>query len=83
MKTVMTLVDEYVKTVNGGIARWSHRPQTKWSLGGHADRIIHGANRKLRKQLATLGYTEKKHIDQVVKDAWDLAELQRLATEDE
>jgi len=71
--------DEYVETVNAGIARWSHaRKHYSGDLGGHANRIASGAHRVATKKLAKLGFS-KEQIRIVLKDAWDMASLIRHA----
>lgn len=71
--------DEYVETVNAGIARWSHRRKRDgWDLGGHANRILHGAHRVAAKKLTKLGFTQEQ-IRVVLKDAWEMAALIRHA----
>ena len=71
--------DEYVETVNAGIDRWSHaRKRHAWDLGGHANRIAHGAHTVAEKKLLKLGFS-KEQIRIVLKDAWDMASLIRHA----
>ena len=85
IKTVQTVVDEYVATVNAGLSRWSHRKGIQglaYGVGGHARRIMHGAHSKAVKQMQRLGYTDQKQIAQIMKDARDLAELEWLATDE-
>jgi hypothetical protein len=74
--TQMTLIqvqEQYIETVNAGIARWSHRKN-----GGHADRVRRGAFHLAEKQLAKLRFTQEQ-IAQAIKDARDIAELERNA----
>jgi hypothetical protein len=81
--TVMTLVDEYVATVNAGFARWSHRKGTAYqACGGHYSRIRGGAHKKAVAGLKKLGYTDEAQIRQIMKDADDLVLLERNATEE-
>ncbi len=71
--------DEYVETINIGIARWSHaRKHYNGDLGGHANRIASGAHRVAAKKLTKLGFS-KEQIRIVLKDAWDMASLIRHA----
>lgn len=82
MKTQQTLIgiqDEFVETVNAGIARWSHaRKHYSGDLGGHANRIYSGAHRVATKKLERLGFS-KDQIHIALKDAWDMASLIRYA----
>ena len=71
--------DEFVETVNAGIARWSHaRKHYSGDLGGHANRVYSGAHRVASKKLAKLGFS-KQQIHVLLKDAWDMACLIRHA----
>jgi hypothetical protein len=71
--------DEYVETVNAGIARWSHaRKRYSGDLGGHAGRIAQGAYTVASKKLAKLGFS-KDQIRIVLRDAWEMASLIRNA----
>lgn len=74
--TLIGIQEEYIETLNAGIARWSHR-----KYGGHAQRISRGARHAAERKLRRIGYTDQKQIDQIVKDARDVAELQRVADE--
>lgn len=77
MKNAYTLIgiqEAYIETLNAGIARWAHRKD-----GGHSQRISRGARHAAEKQLRKLGYTDQQQIDQIIKDARDMAELERLA----
>lgn len=71
--TLITVQQEYIDTVNAGIDRWSHRKD-----GGHAHRIWRGARRKLEAALSKLGFTAEQ-IQQALKDARDMAELERIS----
>jgi len=71
--TLTQIQDQYIETVNAGIARWSHRKN-----GGHADRVRRGAFHKAEKQLRSLGFSQGQ-IAQAIKDARDVAELERVA----
>lgn len=62
---------EYIDTVNAGILRWSHRRG-----GGHAHRVTRGATHKLQAALLAAGFTAQQAL-QAVKDARDMAELER------
>lgn len=62
---------EYIDTVNAGILRWSHRRG-----GGHSHRTRRGATNKLQSALLGAGFTAQQAI-QAVKDARDMAELER------
>ena len=74
--------DEYVETLNAGIARWAHaRKAYKGDLGGHANRIAHGAYRVASKKLEKIGFS-KEQIRIVLKDAWDVADLIRHSEEE-
>ncbi len=69
--------DEYVETVNAGIARWSHaRKSYPGDLGGHANRIASGAWRVAARKLRRWGFSEPQ-IRVALKDAWDMASLIR------
>ena len=77
MKNTQTLIgiqEQYIETLNAGIARWSHRKD-----GGHAGRIARGARHAAEKQLRRLGYQDEKQIAQIITDARDMATLERLA----
>ena len=73
MKTLIEIQQEYIDTLNAGIARWSHRKD-----GGHASRISRGARHAAEKNLRKLGYPEQQ-IPQLIQDARDMAALERLA----
>jgi hypothetical protein len=80
--TLIGIQEEYIETVNAGIARWSHRkgtPGLGTGVGGHADRISRGARHKAEGQLRRIGYADQKQIDQIIADARDMAALERLA----
>jgi hypothetical protein len=81
MKTLISIQQQYIDTVNAGLARWAHRKGIRGvaaGVGGHAARIVHGAHRKAVAELARLGYSEQM-IAQAMRDAKDMAELERLA----
>ena len=67
--------EEYIRAVNAGYRRWSHRPD-----GGHARRIRRGAWRRATRRLGRLGYTQWQ-IPQLIRDAEDIAQLERLSEE--
>ena len=73
--TLIGIQDEYIATVNAGIARWSHRKN-----GGHAGRISAGARRQAQRKLQALGLNAEQ-IGQTLRDAKDMAELERMAEE--
>lgn len=73
--TLISIQDELIATVNSGYQRWSHRKD-----GGHSDRIRRGACHQARKALLRIGYDEAK-ITQLIKDALDIAKLERDAGE--
>jgi hypothetical protein len=75
MKNLITIQAEYVETINAGVARWSQRKH-----GGHADRIRRGAYRKAGQALSRLGLTPEQ-VQAALKDANDMAVLQRIAGE--
>ena len=77
--TLIAIQDEYIETVNAGIARWSHRPKNFGIGGGHADRILRGATRRAETRLHKVGFTDKAQIAQVIRDARDMALLEREA----
>lgn len=71
-KTLIGIQEEYVETLNSGIARWSHRKD-----GGHSHRIARGARHAAEKQLRKIGFMDEKQIGQVIQDARDMATLER------
>ena len=71
-KTLIGIQEEYVETLNAGLARWSHRKD-----GGHSHRIARGARHAAETQLRKLGFTDEKQIGQVIQDARDMATLER------
>ena len=71
--TLIQIQKQYIETVNAGLARWSHRKD-----GGHSSRISRGAYHKAQKQLTALGFTQEQ-TKQAIKDARDMAELERGA----
>lgn len=77
MRSLIQIQDQYVETVNAGYARWSHRKN-----GGHRPRINRGARHVAEKQLRKWGFTEPQ-IDQIIRDAQDMAQLIRLAEDSE
>jgi hypothetical protein len=76
MKSMISIQETYIETINAGMARWAHRKD-----GGHMSRIRRGARTAATKQLARLGFNEVQ-IEQAIKDAQDLAELERKAREE-
>jgi hypothetical protein len=85
-KTLIGIQDEYVETVNLGIARYAHMRNSKscHAIGnspfkGHAARIAKGAHTKAEKQLRQIGFTDQKQINQIIADARDMAALERMA----
>jgi hypothetical protein len=70
--TLITIQDEYIETINLGIERWSHRKD-----GGHASRIARGARTVATKRLNRIGFTDQRQIDQILRDARDMAALIR------
>ena len=80
MKTLIGVQQTYIDDVNGAVARWSHRPKPAYQLaGGHAHRTIWRAQQTLEAELVKLGVTNKTQIRQIIQDARDMAELERLA----
>jgi hypothetical protein len=78
-KNMIQIQDEFVATVNAGFSRWSHRkPWAGRQAGGHFGRIWSGAYRKAAKALALWGFTDKQ-IREIIKDADDMAKLERNA----
>lgn len=73
--TLIGIQEQYIETLNGGIARWPHRKE-----GGHSSRISRGARHAAEKKLRKLGYTESQ-IDQIIRDARDMATLIRNSEE--
>lgn len=76
MARQLTLIDvqqDYMDTVNAGMARWGHRKAL-----GHAARISRGARHAAEKRLRRLGFTDQQ-IAVLIKDARDMAELERIA----
>jgi hypothetical protein len=81
LKTVTSITDEYVATVNAGFARWSHRKGHQFeACGGHFSRIRGGAYKKAERELTKIGFNPAQ-IKQMLKDADDIAELERNAEE--
>ena len=74
MRTLIGIQEQYIETINAGIERWSHRKD-----GGHSHRITRGARTVATKQLNKIGFTDPRQIDQILKDARAIAELNRLA----
>jgi hypothetical protein len=70
---LISIQDEYIATINAGIARWSHRKE-----GGHSSRILRGAYHQAERKLQRLGLTAEQ-IKQALHDAKDIAELERNA----
>lgn len=73
MDTLIGLQQEYIDNVNSAKARWAHRKD-----GGHSRRTIGAAHKRLRNRLTTLGFSQMQ-IDAAIKDARDIAELERIA----
>lgn len=71
-QTLIGIQEDYIETINAGIARWSHRKD-----GGHASRISRGARHAAEKKLRKIGYTDDKQIAQIIQDARDMATLER------
>lgn len=80
-KSIIAIQDEFVATVNAGFARWSHRKGIAYQrCGGHYSRIRGGAYKKAERALTKIGFTPVQ-IKQIIKDADDIAELERNAEE--
>jgi len=78
-ETLIGIQQQYIDTVNAGIARWAHaRKHYNGDLGGHANRIAGGAHRTAKKKLLRIGFTEDQ-VRAALKDAWDMASLLRHA----
>lgn len=75
MKTLIGIQDDYIATVNDGLARWAHSKR-----GGHVRRIRIGARRKAMKELRTLGFSEET-AKRAIDDASEVADLQRACGE--
>jgi hypothetical protein len=71
-KTLIGIQEEYIETLNAGVARWSHRKD-----GGHSQRISRGARHAAEKSLRKIGYTDDRQITQIIQDARDMAILER------
>ncbi len=81
-KSMITIQDEFVATVNAGFARWSHRKGTAFqACGGHYSRIRGGAWKKAERELKKIGFTDPAQIKQIINDAEDMAKLERNAEE--
>jgi hypothetical protein len=79
MEQLIDIQQDYIDAVNLGIARWSHcRKHYQGDLGGHANRIVHGAHRRAVQRLGRLGFNETQ-VRQIIADARDMAGLIRLA----
>ena len=82
MKTLIGVQQDYIDTVNSAVDRWAHRPKPAYQLaGGHAHRTIWRAHQTLEAELVKLGVTDKAQIRQIIKDAADVAEMERLAND--
>lgn len=75
MKTasLISIQQEYIETVNAGLARWSHRKN-----GGHSGRVRAGARHKMVRELARLGFDDPQ-IAAAIKDASDMLTLERAS----
>ena len=73
MKSLVGIQEEYIATVNAGIARWSHRKD-----GGHAGRIARGARHRAEAALRRLGFTDSQ-VAAAIADARDMAALLRIS----
>ena len=76
-----SIQDDYIATINAGIDRWAHRPKAYGIAGGHSNRILRGARHKAEERLRRIGFTEQPQIDQILKDARDMAALLRNSRE--
>ncbi len=76
-KSMIGIQEEYIETLNAGIARWSHRPD-----GGHSGRISRGARHQAEKELRKLGFDSQHTIDSIIQDARDMAALARIPTDE-
>ena len=74
MKSLIAIQQEYIDTVNAGHARWAHRPK-----GGHLHRSYRGARHAAEKAFQCHGCFTPAQIDQMIRDARDMAELERIA----
>ena len=72
--TLIGIQEQYIETLNAGLARWSHRKD-----GGHSSRISRGARHTAEKQLRKLGFSDQNQIAQIIQDARDMAALERNA----
>lgn len=78
---LIAIQDALVLDVNCALAKWAHRPGSAWAYGGHAERSIRAAKRKARLALAKWELSPAQ-IEQAIKDAMDMAELERIAEVD-
>lgn len=69
MTTLIGIQQEYIKTLNAGIARWSHY--------GHFGRIARAARHAAERRLRKIGFTNEKQIAQIIQDARDMALAER------
>jgi hypothetical protein len=74
-QNAIQIQDEYVERVNAARSRWSHR-----KCGGQSHRTIGAAARVLKEKLSKWGFSEAS-IKQMLQDAKDIAELERLDSE--
>lgn len=75
-KTLIGIQETLIDTINRGHQRWSHRKDL-----GHFNRIRGGAINAAQKDLTKIGFKDAKQIAMIVKDALDMAVLERI-TED-
>lgn len=77
---LIQIQDRYVARVNAAYGRWSHRIRTHvWGVsGGHYSRARGAAHREAAQDLRKWGFTDAQ-IAQVIKDADDVAKLERFA----
>jgi hypothetical protein len=82
MDTVIEIQDRYIERINVAWSRWEHRRRPgDYNNFGHFGRARRASNRQAAKDLRKLGYTDEKIIGAIIKDAWDVADLQRNTEE--
>jgi hypothetical protein len=76
---LIQIQERYIEEVNAAFARWDHRPKPPWeAAGGHFGRRRRAAYRQALRALRGWGFNDNE-AGQMLKQADDIAELERKA----
>ena len=76
--TLIGIQEEYIAKINGCYARWGERRDHGYTYVPFLTRVARGARRTAERKLLLCGYRPEQ-IPALIKDAIDMASLERLA----